>query len=125
MSLVHPSFTTKFLLLGFVFGLLVTGGVGTSCLASDLDGPLVGQACTAERLTPSTIWSQNTSEPAILVQKLSFTMAPTLILLTPLFILAKNNIRGLTWFNRRLNFARGGPAPNSQFLPYLFATHGW
>lgn len=101
---------------------LVTGGM-LSCTAPQLDEHLVGHACTAEAISMGTAWSWNESATATPAQKLLLMIAGLVLLVVATLRFSHKTHRGFSWFNRRLNLARPGPAPHGLFLPYLFATH--
>ncbi|KKW33452.1 MAG: hypothetical protein UY76_C0002G0006 [Candidatus Uhrbacteria bacterium GW2011_GWA2_52_8d] len=103
---------------------IIVGG-SLSCSSPYSDEHFVGNACTAEKISMGTVWSWSETTTALPAQKF-FLLVAILVAVTPATYLRMSAImRGLTWFNRRPNLARGRPSPNNEFLPYLFATHGW
>ena len=114
------------ILIAFVAGFFVATHDALSCVAQTPQEHLVGNSCTAERISAATIWSWSEHEAVVPSKELlGFVVAFVLILLTHLFLAIKKPTRGLTFLQRREGPIRSGPAPNGLFLPYLYATHGW
>lgn len=112
-------------LIAFVAGSFAMGNGSTTCIASAPDEHFVGDACTSETISMATVWSWSESATALPAQKLLLLVAVLAVLATTTFPKIPSTTHGLTWFNRRVNFARTGPSPHKLFLPYLFATHGF
>ncbi len=119
------NFISSLVLVVLLLSLFVAQSGTGVCLASAPGEHIVGNACTAEAISMATVWFWSETTTALPAQKLLVLVA-ILVAVTPAtFLRTLTTTRGLTWFNRRLNLARGGPSPNNEFLPYLFATHGW
>lgn len=116
---------SSLVLIVFLAGLIAVGSGSPVCLVSATGEHLVGNECTAEAISMATVWSWTETTTALPAQKLLLLIALIVAVTPATFLRVLTTTRGLTWFNRRLNLARTGPAPNRLFLPYLFATHGW
>ncbi|TAL50873.1 hypothetical protein EPN81_01510 [Patescibacteria group bacterium] len=117
------TFTATLTILTIVGGSLVAAS-NTFCGDVAQENLLVGQACTAQTISNPISWTWNESTAALASEKF-FQLVTALFFISFVFSLSVYHPGGLTWFNQRINHARGGPTPNRLFLPYLFATHGW
>lgn len=123
MNSFWHTFTTTLTLLTLVGGSLVAAS-NTFCGTGAEESLLVGQACTAEAISSPISWTWHESTATLASEKF-LQLITILLFVTFVFTLSAGRSGGLTWFNQRINPARGGPTPNRLFLPYLFATHGW
>ncbi|MBI4256546.1 hypothetical protein HY626_00640 [Candidatus Uhrbacteria bacterium] len=123
MTSFWHSFAAILILLTIVGGNLVAAS-NTFCGTVAEETLLVGQACTAEAISSPISWVWNESTATLASEKF-LQLITVLSFVTFVFTLSTGRSGGLTWFNQRINPARGGPTPHQLFLPYLFATHGW
>ncbi len=96
----------------------------THCNARAAESKFVGNACTAEALNPQTLWIMNEDHPGILNEKLIFaTIVLGWVLIRRLLPIKVDRAKRL-WI-RAQEVQRERNLFYKNFLPYLFATHGW